>query len=287
MQISFSSVIYITVFKNQYLNIVTGLCVDERNVFVMAERVHEYFLLSVSRLRRYFENSLSTKPRDENTFNKSGSSHLDFVLLSFMMGNDYLPKFKGASLPKLWPRYITLKRGEYADSFLYNPSTETFNVPFLQALMSRPRYNRKDKDDNQNTAEQKADSSMPNEPPNNVVNSNNANTNKADEGNVGDENVNEDDVEDEKQGDMPEMTAKDEAEVRQWIETHGVQMTDDILESEVRTTHTSLYSGIDQLYSWTLTMMTLWRLHLLMKYSTKNSMTVSYYHDLSHRIVNN
>jgi 5'-3' exonuclease len=87
-----------------------GLCVDEKNVFVMAERVHEYFLLSVSRLRRYFESSLSTKPRDENTISTTGSSHLDFVLLSFMMGNDYLPKFKGASLPKLWPRYQTLKR---------------------------------------------------------------------------------------------------------------------------------------------------------------------------------
>ncbi len=197
----------------------------------MAERVHEYFLLSVSRLRRYFENSLSTKPRDENTINTTGSSHLDFVLLSFMMGNDYLPKFKGASLPKLWPRYITLKRGEFADAFLYNPSAETFNIPFLQALMTRPR---RDKKDDQNATEQKTDGAVSAEPANNGANNNNVNANNADDLDAtADDNVNEDEGDEEKQGDVPEMTAKDEAEVRQWIETHGVQMTDDILEAEV------------------------------------------------------
>jgi 5'-3' exonuclease len=212
--------------------ILLGLCVDERNVFVMAERVHEYFLLSVSRLRRYFENSLSTKPRDENTINTTGSSHLDFVLLSFMMGNDYLPKFKGASLPKLWPRYIVLKRAEFADTFLYNPSTEAFNIPFLQALMTRPRREKKGKEDEQGPTEQKTDNAAPTESTNNN-NNNNVNAINADESDAADDNANDDEADDEKQGDVPEMTAKDEAEVRQWIETHGVQMTDDILETEL------------------------------------------------------
>lgn len=196
----------------------------------MAERVHEYFLLSVSRLRRYFETSLSTKPRDEDTIQSTGSSHLDFVLLSFMMGNDYLPKFKGASLPKLWPRYIALKRAEFADAFLYNPSTESFNVPFLVSLMTRTRRDRKGKEDEQGTTEQKPDTAVPAEA---VNNNNNLNTSTADEGDAADDNANEDEADEEKQGDVPEMSAKDEAEVRQWIETHGVQMTDDILEAEV------------------------------------------------------
>lgn len=236
----------------------------------MAERVHEYFLLSVSRLRRYFENSLSTKPRDENTINTTGSSHLDFVLLSFMMGNDYLPKFKGASLPKLWPRYITLKRGEFADAFLYNPSAETFNIPFLQALMTRPR---RDKKDDQGATEQKTDGAVP--VTNNEANNDTVSTNNADDGDANaDENANEDEGDEEKQGDVPEMTAKDEAEVRHWIETHGVQMTDDILEADVWTLIRHLIRT-NRLYSRTL-ITTILSSHLpLMKSSMKNSMMVS------------
>lgn len=70
----------------------------------------------------------------------------------------------------------------------------------------------------------------------------------ADESDAADDNANDEEADDEKQGDVPEMTAKDEAEVRQWIETHGVQMTDDILETEVRVTYALMLGDTNLLH---------------------------------------
>ena len=36
------------------------------------------------------------------------AAQLDFLVVSFLAGNDYLPKVRGANLPKLWARCAKL-----------------------------------------------------------------------------------------------------------------------------------------------------------------------------------
>lgn len=93
---------------------------------------------------------------------------LDFIILSIMNGNDYIPKLRGSSLGRLWKRYLALRssresdsrptdaviaedvnssgtkasdpsssaaRGLFGTQTLIDPHTRTFNWPFLCALL--------------------------------------------------------------------------------------------------------------------------------------------------------
>jgi hypothetical protein len=51
-----------------------------------------------------------------------GLCQLDFLVISFLMGNDYIPKLRGAQLPRLWRTLVSLLRGEFRGEHLLMPS---------------------------------------------------------------------------------------------------------------------------------------------------------------------
>lgn len=59
---------------------------------------------------------------------------MDFVFLTLLLGNDYLPKLRGASLPRLWSFYKGLRRGPFASTPLLDASGQLSAV-FLTALL--------------------------------------------------------------------------------------------------------------------------------------------------------
>lgn len=79
---------------------------------------------------------------------ENSAVRLDFVILSMLQGNDYLPKVRGISLPRLWRRYIKLKaprkgtrsKAPFAGQYIINADTRTFNWAFLHSLMLHTGY---------------------------------------------------------------------------------------------------------------------------------------------------
>ncbi len=61
----------------------------------------------------------------------------DFVLISLLLGNDYLPKLRGANLARLWLQYRRLKTGAFRGQYLLDPHTaqRAINGPFFAALL--------------------------------------------------------------------------------------------------------------------------------------------------------
>lgn len=66
-----------------------------------------------------------------------GMHQLDFLVVSFLMGNDYIPKLRGARLPHLWSTLAQLlRRGEFRGQHLLLPSEGRveINMRLLVAL---------------------------------------------------------------------------------------------------------------------------------------------------------
>lgn len=59
-----------------------------------------------------------------------GNLHqLDFLVLAFLQGNDYLPKLRGAQLPRMWARLARLLRSaDFAGQHLLRPMAEEVEV---------------------------------------------------------------------------------------------------------------------------------------------------------------
>ena len=53
------------------------------------------------------------------------AAQLDFLVVSFLAGNDYLPKVRGANLPKLWARCAKLLSGEFRGQHLLRTAPRT------------------------------------------------------------------------------------------------------------------------------------------------------------------
>ena len=71
-----------------------------------------------------------------------GLVQLDFLVVAFLQGNDYLPKMRGAQLPRMWARLVSLTRaGEFAGQHLLRPSAARVevNLPLLVRLVGGTR----------------------------------------------------------------------------------------------------------------------------------------------------
>jgi hypothetical protein len=58
---------------------------------------------------------------------------VDFMAMSMLMGNDYLPKFPGTSLAKLWARYQHLRNHKQPRRYLFHESK--IDMVFFMELM--------------------------------------------------------------------------------------------------------------------------------------------------------
>ncbi|KAI0558228.1 5'-3' exoribonuclease [Gracilaria domingensis] len=91
------------------------------------------YVISVWELARTFERIFP---------NESSSVRLDFVLLTILNGNDYIPKVRGISLRNTWRRYMSLKLvskdGDlppFHGQSLVDAEKRTLNWPMFYALM--------------------------------------------------------------------------------------------------------------------------------------------------------
>ena len=66
------------------------------------------------------------------------AAQLDFLVVSFLAGNDYLPKVRGANLPKLWARCAKLLSGEFRGQHLLRtaPGRVALNGRFFVRLVT-------------------------------------------------------------------------------------------------------------------------------------------------------
>ena len=53
-----------------------------------------------------------------------GMSALDFVVVAMLQGNDYLPKLRGAQLPRMWAKLVALAKGAYQGQHLLAPQPD-------------------------------------------------------------------------------------------------------------------------------------------------------------------
>lgn len=58
---------------------------------------------------------------------------VDFMAMAMLMGNDYLPKFPGANLPKLWIRYQVLREERQPRRYLFQE--DRIDMIFFLELM--------------------------------------------------------------------------------------------------------------------------------------------------------
>eukprot|EP01124_Arcella_intermedia_P020903 TRINITY_DN2850_c0_g1_i1.p1 TRINITY_DN2850_c0_g1~~TRINITY_DN2850_c0_g1_i1.p1 ORF type:complete len:616 (+),score=138.74 TRINITY_DN2850_c0_g1_i1:377-2224(+) len=89
---------------------------------------NKHVWLSLRRCRNYFHQLF---PRDAKRV------MIDFVVLSILNGNDYLPKFFGSNQDKLWKRYQELKRSDLSYQYLYDINTSSVNIIFLERLVDK------------------------------------------------------------------------------------------------------------------------------------------------------
>jgi hypothetical protein len=90
-------------------------------------------------------------PRHHHAVAMGGKYQLDFLAVCFLSGNDYLPRLRGSTLPRLWSTLIRLlgAGGEHRGEHLLLPSVGRveINMPLLIKLAGSSCVNHGDDDD--------------------------------------------------------------------------------------------------------------------------------------------
>jgi len=117
-----------------------GLAAGVRNCDVLTtDANNNRKLFRVAPLCEAFERQLSLKGTPPSSQAAGGGPdgrvgfgnlhQLDFLVVAFLQGNDYLPKLRGAQLPRMWSRLASLLRsGEFAGQHLLRPTAEGVEI---------------------------------------------------------------------------------------------------------------------------------------------------------------
>lgn len=118
-------------------------------LLAMASRVSRITILNYSRSTLKYHQPLkkglvliaidllSLKQQFSEMFPSSQVENIctDFVMLSIISGNDYIPKIPYSKIDLLYENYVNLKRNQFQSQNLFDPISKTVNLNFLKQLL--------------------------------------------------------------------------------------------------------------------------------------------------------